>query len=332
MSERIVGLCPWLPWPLSRWPWWTEPVRAERLAALRIGLAAVLLIDLLTTYLPHLDLFFGRDSLGSPEVFGWVGTAPSWNWSLLRGVEDQRILWAAAVLWTVATVLLLVGLWTRPSAVVVWVLSTSFANLNPYIDNAGDQVRGIILLYLMLCPCGAVWSLDRWRARRKGAPAQVLFVSPWALRLLFIQMVLIYFCNGLYKLVGEEWRSGSSLNYVLGDLTLARWSYAQVRVPYGLTRLLTWSVLTWELTFPLWVCVPWGADVFCRVARVPAKVRTPFLRGVRWVPVVALCFGVAFHVGIGVSLELGGFAAYMLCLYLPLLPWERFTRKTINQT
>jgi uncharacterized membrane protein YphA (DoxX/SURF4 family) len=318
MSERtVVGLCPWLPWPLCRWPWWTEPVRAERLAALRIGLAAVLLLDLATTYLPHFDLLFGGGSLGSPEVFRSVGTAPSWNWSLLRGVKDHRILWAAAILWTVATALLLVGLWTRLSAVIVWVLSTSFATLNPYIDNAGDQVRGIMLFYLMLCPCGAVWSLDHWRARRRRQPTEIRFVPPWPLRLLFIQMALIYFCNGLYKLVGEEWRSGSSLYYVLGDLTLARWSYAQVRVPYELTRLLTWAVMAWELTFPLLVCLPWLGSAFCRAVGLALP------SWVRWVPGIALGFGVAFHFGIGLSLELGGFAAYMLCLYLPLVPWER---------
>ena len=37
---RFVGVDPWLPWPLSAWRWWTEPVAAERLAALRIGLAS----------------------------------------------------------------------------------------------------------------------------------------------------------------------------------------------------------------------------------------------------------------------------------------------------
>ena len=65
MSERtVVGLTPWLPWPLSRWPSWTEPVRAERLAAMRIALAGFLLLDQFLTYLPNLESFFGRDSLG----------------------------------------------------------------------------------------------------------------------------------------------------------------------------------------------------------------------------------------------------------------------------
>ncbi len=58
-TSRVVGVVPWLPWPLSAWRWWTEPVRAERLAALRIGLALCLLLDIVLTYLPGVGTFFG---------------------------------------------------------------------------------------------------------------------------------------------------------------------------------------------------------------------------------------------------------------------------------
>jgi hypothetical protein len=38
----------------------------------------------------------------------------------------------------------------------------------------------------------------------------------------------------------------------------------------------------------------------------------------------ALWLGVLFHVGTGLQLELGMFWLYALCLYLPLVPWERW--------
>jgi hypothetical protein len=265
MSGDVVGLRPWLPWPLSRWHWWTEPVPAERLAALRIGLAAALLLDLLTTYLP--------------------GELPA--------EADGAMVRAALLLWLVAAVALLLGACSRVSAALAWGLGLSFAAANPGSENAGDVVRNIVLLYLVLTPCGAVWSVDaRGRRGRVG-------VYPWALRLLFVQMVLIYFLNGLHKALGRDWQRGDALYYVLGDWTLARWSYAQVPVPYALTRLLSWLVLGWECLLPLLVL---------------------------WRPlrVAALGFGAVLHVGIWLSLELGGFAPYMLCLYLPLLPWERW--------
>ena len=78
MGERlVVGLNPWLPPPLSRWKWWTEPVRAERLAALRIGVGIVLLFDVLVHYLPQVGDFFGAGSLGSPEIFAQEGNVSS---------------------------------------------------------------------------------------------------------------------------------------------------------------------------------------------------------------------------------------------------------------
>src|SRR5713101_7632648 len=162
-TPQVVGLAPLWPWPLSRWRWLAAPVRAERLAVLRIGLALFLLIDVLTTYIPNATLFYGADSFAGPGTSNWndqvkqptnwpphsseeawdyYENPPSrWYWSLLYHVEDARIIYLAMAAWVVALVGLLLGFWTRINAVVVWTLSTSFANLNTNIDNAGDLVR-----------------------------------------------------------------------------------------------------------------------------------------------------------------------------------------------
>src|SRR5262249_9511168 len=126
----VVGVQPWLPWPLHRWTWFTAPVRAERLAALRIGLAAVLLLDILTTYLPNVQMLYGRDSLGAPGLFVRLGPPPQWKWSLFSGVEEPWILRAGMILWALSTLSLLLGFQTRLSAIITWLLSTSFATLN----------------------------------------------------------------------------------------------------------------------------------------------------------------------------------------------------------
>jgi hypothetical protein len=344
-SERIiVGITPWLPWPLSACRWWTRPVRAERLAALRIGLSLVLLFDLLTTYLPTLHTFYGQDSLGQPSFFDYRFKAPRWNWSLLRGVQDPAVFRAALVIWVVATALLLVGWWTRVSVIIVWLLSVSFENLNPYNDNAGDQVRTIALFYLMLCPCGAAWSLDRlwgrwwasrpdhWLARFLARPPGPVYVSPWALRLLLIQMAFIYCCNGLFKAFGPDWREGNSLYYVLNDLTLARWSYAEVPIPVALTRVLTKLVLYWEISFPFWLLLPWVVSGLWKIPAFQSRLTVILIRFLRRLRTLVLIFGVAFHLGIFAALELGGFGPYMICLYLPLVPWERWADRRRKRT
>jgi len=441
---KVVGIQPWLPWPLSNWAWWSEPVRAERLAMLRIGVALCLLLDIGYNYAPQFMLYFGEGGLGDPEIFNWRFQAPRTTWSLLRGVGDETVvylaltvwiattlwiagnalaqilmtrrerptrdrtgyalvLWSAAFcfyitglwaqmlaaknvtllawiipliafsfaclffsseqamrlldaqhriafkssmvsffavflalgigfwlfmtyepgepapswgvilqswqrdkvlltialgIWIGSAVLLCVGCCTRLAAVTVWLTSMSFANANPYLDNAGDTIRLILLFYLMFCPSGAALSIDALFARRPGP----VYVYPWVLRLIFVQMIFLYFMNGLYKLFGPSWLEGNSLYYVLGDVALARFSRMELPLTFEMTRMMTWTTLTWEVSFPLLVLFKW-----------PRR--------------FALVLGVLFHLGIGLTMELGGFVPYALCLYLPLVHWEWFWRK-----
>jgi Vitamin K-dependent gamma-carboxylase len=297
-NERgTVGLRPWLPWPFCDWPWWTEPVRAERLAAFRIGVAVVLLVDVFTLYLPHAGVFFGRNSLGSPEVF--VRPTAPFRWSALRGVESPEILDAFLVTWAVAAAFLLVGVLPRPSALVAWALSVSFMGINGYLHNSGDNVRTIELFYLMLCPCAAVWSLSGRKASSPEGQNSPVYVHAWPLRLLFVQLMIMYFFNGVYKLLGSHWREGDVMHYVLCNIGWTRFSYAQLPLPFPIIQLFTWTTLIWELSFPFLVMIP--------------RVR-----------VLILWIGIGFHLGTLVMLQLCAFPMYMMCMYLPLVPWEKY--------
>jgi hypothetical protein len=130
-------------------------------------------------------------------------------------------------------------------------------------------------------------------------------VHPWPLRLIFVQMIFIYCMNGIYKIFGDSWMEGNSLYYVLSDASLNRFSPHQLLLlPMMLTRLMTWSVVVWETTFPLLVLWKWSRRV-------------------------ALIFGVLFHLGIFATMELAFFVPYALCMYLPLFPWERWGKPDV---
>jgi hypothetical protein len=347
---QVIGLKPWFPWPLSRWRWLNEPVRAERLAALRIGVAVLTILDVLLTYLPIGTDIAGRDSIMTPDLFA-ERFDKTQRWSLLVPVREpsavQLILWV----WAGAALLLAVGLFSRVSAAATWALGVSVINSNPLIDNAGDTVRSLATFYLMLSPCGAAWSLDAWGRRRYcwqrvqgigggGTPAlagrglslrrreipqtEPFFIPPWPLCLLFVQMIVIYLFNGFFKSLGHTWWEGTSLYYVLCDLSLSRWSFASLPLPVWLTGALTWSVLCWELLFAPVMLVPWHA-LADRLKRVKFGGLYHLAGPLRWTREIFLVFGACFHVGILVSMEIGFFAPYMLCLYLPLLPWERLS-------
>ena len=70
---------------------------------------------------------------------------------------------------------------------------------------------------------------------------------------------------------------------------------------------MTWTVLVWEVSFPILVLN-------------------------RWTRFVALLIGVGFHLGIFASMELGCFVPYTLCIYLAFLPWERWLGKGAAST
>lgn len=292
-KPSVVGLEPWLPEPLSQMPWWTRPVRAERLAALRIGIGAILLLDILFFYLPRASDFLGTGSLGSPEVFAGRSGDGSFRWTLLSGISDSSVLYGILVVWAVSAFCLMIGVFPRLSAVLAWGIAMSVGNLNFYLHNSGDNVKVIALFYLMLCPAAAVWAVGR------KASAAPVYVHPWPLRLIMLQLAAIYFVNGVYKLAGGDWRSGEVMHSVLNNVGWTRFAYAQLPLPEIAIPLMTYTTLIWELGFPLLMLFP--------------QLRAPTL----WL-------GVAFHLGTAVLLQLGMFPAYMLCLYLPLVPWERF--------
>jgi hypothetical protein len=97
MTDRtVMGVRPSLPGALGRWRWLNEPVPAERLAALRIGVGLVLMADILLTYLPFRHDFFGPGSLAEPDVFEGLFTGGRWGWSLIRwfpAVYGRHYLW-----------------------------------------------------------------------------------------------------------------------------------------------------------------------------------------------------------------------------------------------
>ena len=341
---QVRGLKPWFPWPLSRWRWLNEPVRAERLAALRLGVGLLTFLDVVLSFLPISADLAGQASIMSPELLA-ERFDNTQRWSLLSGVQQPGEVRLILCAWAGSAFLLALGLFSRLSAAATWAVGVSILNSNPLIDNAGDMVRSLATFYLLLSPCGTVWSVDAWWRRRyrwqlvrsedgglrgislvrREVPLPgPFYVHPWPLCLLFVQMMVIYLFNGIAKAKGGTWHEGTSLYYVLSDLTLSRWSYAVLPLPLWLTSVLTWSVLWWELLFVPVMLVPWRrlADRVARMRRLGIHHLAGLLR---WNREIFLLFGVSFHVGILVSMELGFFAPYMLCLYLPLLPWERLS-------
>ena len=71
------------------------------------------------------------------------------------------------------------------------------------LSNGGpDAVPLILSFYMMFCPSGAAYSLDALRAARKRGTVAEPMIVPWGVRLLQMQICLIYFQSCVIKCQG----------------------------------------------------------------------------------------------------------------------------------
>jgi hypothetical protein len=180
------------------------------------------------------------------------------------------------------------------------VLIVSFEHRDPWVWNSGDVAVRIEALFLALSPCGAALSVDQgcstgmfWSAQQR---------PQWPVRLMQLQLSLIYLASALTKLNGGAWPKGTAVSYALRlqDLVL-------LPTPHGLTNsallmnAVTWGALAIELSLAILV---WNRRL------------RPWL----------LAAGVVMHTMIMITVAVGFFTLAMFVLYLAFIPPETVQR------
>ena len=235
------------------------------------------------------------------RVFGKQGAAPEYapldyQWSVFEVWSGEKALLIGWVLLLLSAIAMTVGWHSRFAAILVFVLITSFYRRAAYIFNAGDAIITIVALILALSCCGAALSLDQ--RRRTGSFWSAQTLAPWPIRLLQVQLSLIYLVSVQAKLSGgKSWADGSAVFYAWR--TDGRW--ALLPTPEWLSanailvNALTWGTLVIELAIAVLV---WNR-------------RWRF-----WV----LAAGVVMHVTMMLNMNVGFFSVAMFVLYLAFVP------------
>jgi hypothetical protein len=282
---------------LAAWDrFWFAPQSTSTLAVIRICLAVVLLFWAVTLG-PDLLSFLGSKGI-LPRQPDYARAGQRGAWSLLGSAPSDRVLLASYAVFVVSVLCLLVGFRTRLAAVIVFCGVVSFTRRNPYVHNSGDLLLRILAFYLMLAPAGAALSVDRWRWARRGRgdfwdfPAR----AAWPVRLMQVQMSVVYLSTVWAKAGGVTWRDGSAISYALRIRFLNRLPVpALVTHSLLVSNLISYATLTTELALGILV---WNR-----------KLRP-------WV----LLLGVAFHLAIDYALRVGFFSYAMLVLYIAFIP------------
>ncbi|MDP9181376.1 MAG: HTTM domain-containing protein [Actinomycetota bacterium] len=261
--------------------WAFAPIDTAPMAALRVA-CGLLVLAWTISFIPDISAFLADDGLTAKAVGGTKG----W-WTI-----DLVSPYAALALLGLAAVALTVGWHTRIVAVLVAVLLVAVQRRDVYVLNSGDLLLRLLAIYVALMPAGEVWSLD---ARRRGSSSPR---APWGLRMLQIQVSLLYFFSVVAKLHGDNWQDGTAVGRAvqLGDLQ--RFLIPEsLSTNIGVSAMLTYGTIIVEgaLVFGLW------------------------LPRFRW---FAMAAGVSIHLGIEATLLIGWFSFAIIACYLAFVPAE----------
>lgn len=270
---------------------WFEPQSTATVALVRIGFGLLAFLWAVSLAPDLLD-FFSEDGILAAQPEQGPGV-----WGLLGVFEGDAAVLAVYLGLLLGSVALVFGCFTRLAALLVFVALLSFARRNPFILNSGDGLVRVIGLMVLLMPAGAALSIDRLR-RTKAEFWDFPMRAPWALRLMQIQLSVIYLSTVWQKVRGVSWNDGTAVSYALRIADLERFPVpGLLSESVTLTNLATFGTLATEFSL--------GVLVWNRKLRP-------------WV----LSIGVAMHLSIDYSLRVGFFSYAMFVLYLAFVPPE----------
>jgi hypothetical protein len=293
---------------LARWlAAWCErlavlgSVDLRSLAVLRIGLAALLLIDLAGRAANLTAHYTDAGVLPRSVLFETEGLQAYLSLHALNG----SLMWQAALFGLAAyfAFTLLLGVRTRLAIVASWLLLLSLHHRNPVVLQSGDTLLRLLLFWGMMLPLGARWSVDAVAGpltlyHRKDN--RLLSVAGVAIML---QVCLVYWFTATFKDHPMWWNHDAAFHALSVD---------QLVTPLGLwVRQIDWllPILTWT-AFGLAIAAP--LLVFCPVWTGTA----------RMLVIIAM---VGTHVALALSLKLGLLpyvAAVSWLVFVPTRWWD----------
>jgi hypothetical protein len=244
-------------------------------------------------------------------------------WSIFFHVKDPFWIWVVHLGILAVIALFTLGLWTRVTSVLTWAGSLCFIHRAPSLLYGMDTMTNIVLLYLMIAPCGDTLSLDRWlerrRARRRGEPEPPVMPSVtanFATRLTQVHFCMIYLAAGCSKLLGSSW-----WNATAPSLVLLNYNFAPMDIKLY-SDLMTWLVrhrLLWELVTASGVVFTLFVEISLPILIWPRRTRWLMISG-----------SVIMHTAIGVFMGLVSFSMMMMVMLLAFMPPE-VVRRQIDQ-
>jgi hypothetical protein len=287
---------------------WDHHEHPRSMAAIRVGIALVVLFDFLL--MARLGLV--EEVLGPASAGGWgdpLAYDPvPWIYQVLPATTGTAwVLWGVIV---TLCVLVAAGVFTPVSIALLVLCWAQMKGILPPAERGIDHLLRNVLCILFFSQSHAAASFDAWR-RTGSFWGDGRDVPAWPRHVIVLQLVLMYFAAGVSK-VGFDWMPWggfSALWIILQDPTMSAVDLTPYPWLYPATQLMTAATMSWEWSAPVVLLLFWWRHTSDR----PGRLRTFANRyKLLW---AWLSIGVTFHVLLAVTLELGIFPYGMLACY-----------------
>lgn len=284
--------------PLKLWDnFWFAPASTFRLDLIRMGMGFWLLL----TYgamSPDLLLLYGNDGMLPLEQMQDYIEDP-WLNSVYFHLNANWQFWLAHGIFLAACLGLMLGTLANVCKFIVLVGHLSYVHRNPGLIYGVDGITASILFALCLAPLGRHLSPSKGKGKGKGKSERMPPPAPSAwgnacLRIIQLQMAVLFFYSGVEKLRGETWWSGDALWIALNNFEFNNLPVDLLAQHYWLVNLLVYATLLLELAYPFLV---WG------------RATRPFF----------LAGAIALHLGIAAMMGLYFFSGVMILGHLAFL-------------
>lgn len=225
---------------------WFHPVTPESVSLFRILMGLLVLQILCISIGGDFLNWYGTHALvqsASVQQYFWLASP---KFDLLLAFQNDQTLQFYFYSVIVAAFCMTLGFCTRFSCIYVTLALLSMHNHMPFNINGGDAFVRLMVMYLCFANCGDCYSVDRWLAvRRSGGKLPIEAKPGWALRIIQIQLAIVYMHTFICKVNGQQWWDGTAVYFATRLEDLMR-----LQIPLFdsllFCKLLSWYTLVVE--------------------------------------------------------------------------------------
>ncbi len=259
----------------------------------------LLLCLIFIAYLPNWERFYdanGIISLHDKNILHYQNLLSIFY--LTEGKIPVILYWFIGFISAVAFT---VGYKTRIFTIILYVVYSSMMNRNYFMVYGEDNITRMLLFYSCFAGLNHRFSVDLYLNKKLKSKVSEI----WPIRLMQINIVLIYLFSTPYKLLYDpSWVHGEAIYWTVTSNNWSRFPYPDLFYKWDgiLTKLFSYGALFIEFSFPVLV---WF----------------------RKTKLIALALITALHIGIGILIPNVTFFTFcMVCSFWVFVP-ERFIEK-----